>query len=186
MDATQQWCADRRHPWSTYNPWLDRSYCRCGARQVTGQRRIDLDAVAETFTCRCDATSECRCARTAAPKEEPMPEPTAAAPAVDPTDRNTAIKLIRASLKERSGKPWSVTGGTGTSWGWIYITAPPSRRDAHGCMTEADAAELAALLGRDYAHHQGVNVPASGAYRREYVDRAAGRTPSAVGTPYWD
>jgi hypothetical protein len=190
-DATREWCADRRHPWSTYNPWLDRSYCRCGQRQVTGVRPIDLDAAAEMFTCRCDAASECRCYTSTAPKEEPMPEPAAApaAPAVDPTDRNTAIKLIRASLKERSDRTWSVTGGTGTSWGWIYISAPPARRDKYGSMTAEDAAELAQLLGLGdaAAHHQGVNVPRSGAYRREYVERAAGSlAPSVTGTPYWD
>ncbi len=34
-------------------------------------------------------------------------------------DRDEAIKRIRAALKRRSGKLWSVTGGRGTSWGWI-------------------------------------------------------------------
>lgn len=106
---------------------------------------------------------------------------------VDPTDRNTAIKLIRAALKRRSGKVWSVRGGTGTSWGWITISAPPARRDEFDCMTDADAAELGELLGLGRsAHRQGVDIPASGNHRREYVDRAEGRAPTVVGTQYWD
>lgn|SRR3990167_9879937 len=43
-------------------------------------------------------------------------------------DRNEAIKRIKAALKRRSGKAWIVTGGRGTTWGWIKINAPPSRR----------------------------------------------------------
>lgn len=43
-------------------------------------------------------------------------------------DRNETIKIIRDALKRRSGKPWSVTGGRGTAWGWIRIDAPPARR----------------------------------------------------------
>ena len=46
-------------------------------------------------------------------------------------DRAGTIKAIRKSLKRRSGKPWSVTGGRGTAWGWITIDAPPSRRTMH-------------------------------------------------------
>jgi hypothetical protein len=98
--------------------------------------------------------------------------------------RNEVIQVIRKALKDRSGKPWSVTGGRGTSWGWITIQAPPSRRDGDG-MTAADRAELASLLGIDHAHFQGVSVPASIAYRREYVARARGLDP-VVAQPYWD
>ena len=95
---------------------------------------------------------------------------------IDYTDRDTAIKAIRAALKERSGKAWSVRGGTGTAWGWIRISAAPKRTDAYGRMTVEDAAELGALLGLDgSAHCQGVSVPASSDYRREYVARAQGR-----------
>jgi hypothetical protein len=43
-------------------------------------------------------------------------------------DRDEAIKRIRAALKRRSGKAWSVTGDRGTAWGWIKIDAPPARR----------------------------------------------------------
>jgi hypothetical protein len=48
--------------------------------------------------------------------------------AITSIDRDEAIKRIRAALKKRSGKQWSVTGGRGTAWGWIEIDAPPKRR----------------------------------------------------------
>lgn len=126
------------------------------------------------------------------------------------TDRNATIKAIRDALRRRSGKPWSVTGRRGTAWGWIRITAPPARctmrhRLKHGqpdlpenyeeydsgegghCMTRADRELLGQLLGLDGpAHVQGESVPASSDYRREYIDRAEGRSPQAVGVPYWD
>jgi len=46
-------------------------------------------------------------------------------------DRNEAIKRIRAALKEKTGKPWSVRGGRGTGWGWITVSSPPRRRVCH-------------------------------------------------------
>lgn len=106
------------------------------------------------------------------------------------TDRDEAIKTIRAALKRRSGKTWSVRGGPkgGSDWGWITISSPPKRAaDQWGSMTDVEAAELGELLGLGRpSHHQGVSVAASAAYRQEYIDRAEGRTPSKVGTPYWD
>ena len=106
---------------------------------------------------------------------------------VTASDRDVAIERIRKALRQRSGKAWSVTGGRGTAWGWITITAPPARRVEFGYMTDADRAELGALLGLDHpAHPQGEQVAASTAYRTEYIDRAEGRTPSAIGQPYWD
>jgi hypothetical protein len=102
-------------------------------------------------------------------------------------DRNEAILRIRKALKARSGKAWSVTGGTGTAWGWIHIQAPPARRDDMGRTSEADRAELGQLLGLEGpVHTQGVNIPASSDYRQEYVDRAEGRSPAVTGKPYWD
>lgn len=100
-------------------------------------------------------------------------------------ERIEAIAAIKSSLRARSHKVWSVKGGTGTAWGWIYITAPKARlRD--GGMTDADAAELGELLALGQpAHLQGVYVAASQAHRREYMARAAGE-PFAVATPYWD
>lgn len=102
-------------------------------------------------------------------------------------DRDEAIRAIRAALRRRTGRPWSVTGGRGTAWGWITVTAPPSRRDPYGYMTYADRRDLGAALGLDTpSHTQGVSIPAGHDYRTEYVDRAEGRPPSVTGQPYWD
>ncbi len=102
-------------------------------------------------------------------------------------DRNATIAELKRALKHRSGKAWSVTGGRGTAWGWIRIDAPPARRTSqYGYMTDEDRAELASLLGLDAAHFQGVNIPASTAYRREYLQRAMGMTVTVNAEPYWD
>ena len=105
------------------------------------------------------------------------------------TDLDAAIKAIRAGLRARSGKTWSVTRGTGTAYGWITITAPPARH-VDGRVTEADARELAELLGRDiygrWENCRSISVADAADYRTEYVDRAEGRTPRIYGTPYWD
>ena len=94
--------------------------------------------------------------------------------------RDSAIAAIRAGLKRRSGKQWSVTGGRGTAWGWITIDAPPARRtwshrlkagvttdrpedyEPYDCglpnhsMSPTEQTELATLLGLDRAGcHQG-------------------------------
>lgn len=103
-------------------------------------------------------------------------------------DRNAAIKMLRAALRARSGKSWSVTGNRGTSWGWIEVKSPPARAaDQWGTMTDAEAAELGELLGLDApVHHQGVSIPASSGHRHEYLMRALGRTPTVHGETYWD
>ena len=132
-------------------------------------------------------------------------------------ERNEAISRIKAGLQRRSGKVWSVAGGRGTAWGWITIDAPPARRTSRylvraGCsgnspddydktrtdtaspggyITEAEAAELAQLLGwpdgeAKNVHSQGVRVPASSDYWEEYADRAEGRRPKKLGVQYWD
>lgn len=103
----------------------------------------------------------------------------------DTIDRNEAIQTIRAELKRRSGKSWSVTGGRGTGWGWITITSPPSRSPGYGELSPEDQAELSNLLDKD-VHHQGELVPASSAYRREAIERARGIEPAALAKPYWD
>lgn len=100
--------------------------------------------------------------------------------------RNDVIKCIRTALRKRSGKVWSVSGGRGTAYGWITISAPPARRIEFGYMSDADRAELAKLLGKDSVHCQGESIPAGTDYYREYVDRAEGRAPSVFGRPYWD
>lgn len=131
-----------------------------------------------------------------------------------PVDRDEAIKAIRVALKRRTGVAWSVTGGRGTAWGWITITAPPKRRTAKwlkregapvgngrasdyelvdtgvpqefGYVTPADLVTLGEALGLERVHEQGVDIPAGTDYRIEYVARAEGRYASAVGVPYWD
>jgi len=105
----------------------------------------------------------------------------------DGTDRNEAIAEIKSALKQRSGKTWSVRGGKGTSWGWIKIDSPTSRKASeYGYMSEQDRTELASLLGLESVHQQGVSIAASSAYRREYIERANGRVPSKIAEPYWD
>lgn len=104
----------------------------------------------------------------------------------DDLTRHAVIIRIRAALKTRSSKAWSVTGGRGTAYGWITITAPPARLGTHGGMTDDDLGHLAELLDLDSVHHQGVKIPASSDYYREYLDRAEGRTPSKIAEPYWD
>lgn len=132
------------------------------------------------------------------PKGSPMkirhlslaPEPAPSAPRVAFVDRDAAIAVIRAMLRKRSGKSWSVRGGRGSSWGWITVGAPPSRRGADGWMTESDRIELAELLGLNPGSGQvgvqGLTIPASSDYRNEYIARAEGREPDVIGIPYWD
>lgn len=125
-------------------------------------------------------------------------------------NRDTAIQRIRAALKRRTGRTWSVKGGRGTAWGWISIDAPPARRTVHcqlkagarttwpedyeevdtsvpgGAMRMEDRRILAEALGLEDVHSQGVKIAANHDYYVEYIDRAEGRTPSVVGVPYWD
>ena len=125
-------------------------------------------------------------------------------------DRNETISKIKAALKRRSGRPWSVTGGRGTSWGWITIDTPPAKRTRRwrlkpglpdwpenyeeydsgqpgGSMTAEDAKLLADLLGFDRpVHFQGCSIPASHDHWREYLDRAEGRKPAKIAEQYWD
>jgi hypothetical protein len=127
------------------------------------------------------------------------------------TTRNETIRIIKSALQRRSGKPWSVTGGRGTAYGWITIDAPPKRRTAHvilkegaltdypsdymvvetgqpgGTMTLKDRLELATLLGLSGAvHDQGEKIMSSNDAYQEYIDRAEGRTPTKIAEPYWD
>jgi len=125
--------------------------------------------------------------------------------------RAAVIARIKRGLESRSGKRWSVTGGTGTAYGWLHIDAPPARRtwrdrprpgatglgtyaedwepydsgQPGGSSSPADQAELAALLGLDRIDRN-VNVAANHDYYREYIDRAEGRVPRKIATPYWD
>lgn len=125
--------------------------------------------------------------------------------------RAAVIARIRIALKRRSGKVWSVTGGTGIDWGWITINAPPARRTWRerevpnpenlsrptyeeydtgrpgGHTSPAERAELGRLLGlAGPVHGQGERIPASHDHYREYLDRAEGRPPRVIAQPYWD
>ena len=128
----------------------------------------------------------------------------------EPIQRSEAITRIKAALKRRSGKAWSVTGGKGTAWGWIHIDATPARRTWRErevldpaaptvptyepydtgqpgcCISPADDAELAKLLGFSELKRGYYVIPASNDYYREWIDRAEGRTPMVCGVPYWD
>jgi hypothetical protein len=64
---------------------------------------------------------------------------------------------------------------------------PPARRNEFGLMSDEDRTLLGSLLGLSGpCHAQGESVGASSDYYAEYVDRAEGRAPSKVATPYWD
>lgn len=145
-----------------------------------------------------------------APPVEPAPDPDAFLAAYGDLSRAETIRRIRAALKRRSGKAWSVTGDRGTAWGWLRISAPPKRCTAEhvntgalddrgypawelvdtgkpgGYMTPADAAELAALLGLERVHFQGESIASSSGHYREYIDRAEGRPVQKYGVQYWD
>lgn len=101
-------------------------------------------------------------------------------------DRNEAIANIKVALKRRSGKSWSVRGGSGTAWGWISISSMPKRLDPCGCMPAEDQEELAKLLGKTWVLPQGESIPAANDYYQEYLDRAEGREPTVIGQRYWD
>jgi hypothetical protein len=120
--------------------------------------------------------------------------------------RNEAIAAIRSSLKRRSNRPWSVTGGRGTAWGWLLIDAPPKRKtwsvrpkgtvpetyeefdtgEKGGHTGPEDRAELDRLLAITNSGRDGVSVAASSDYYREYLQRAEGKQPTAIAQPYWD
>jgi hypothetical protein len=100
------------------------------------------------------------------------------------TNRAAVIARIKTALKARSGKSWSVTGGRGSSYGWITGESPKARL-VDGYMPESERAELAALLGLDSVHMQGLKIASSNAHYREYVQRAEGKTPTKVAEAYW-
>jgi hypothetical protein len=112
--------------------------------------------------------------------------------------RNETIAQIKAALKARTGKSWSVTGGSGTAWGWLKIDVPPKARiytwegklaqeGEYGHVMSAEArAELAQVLGLESVHAQGVSIPSGGGYYEEYIARAQGKTPTVYGERYWD
>jgi hypothetical protein len=48
-DTVAVWCAERAHPYVTFNIDLNRSYCRCGARQLRGEQDMSWQAKWEMF-----------------------------------------------------------------------------------------------------------------------------------------
>lgn len=100
--------------------------------------------------------------------------------------RNEAMTFIKAHLRRRTGRSWSVTGGRGTAWGWITVTALPAQLE-RGYLTAHDAALLSETLGGERVHQQGVHIPASTAFYRLYMALAAVGDPLGFKTePYWD
>lgn len=111
------------------------------------------------------------------------------------TTRALVITKIRDALRLRSGKPWSVSGGRGTAYGWIHVTSPKNRRlvanndgttGFTSIMSDEDQAKLAELLGLGSVPHQGVGIPSGSDFYQEYIDRAEGREPSVRGERNWD
>ena len=127
-------------------------------------------------------------------------------------DRAEAIRRIKAGLESRSGKTWSVTGGKGTSYGWLKVNPPPKRCIYRLCNPEGtdepadyrtgvwkptqaagrgdagpdDLAELARLMGLESIHHQGLSIPSGNDFYYEHIDRAEGRTPAKIAERNWD
>ncbi len=67
--------------------------------------------------------------------------------------RADAIRRIKAALRTRTGRAWSVTGGRGTAYGWIHVASFEREFDGWQ-MTE----EHRAILGRIF-HRDGSPVP---------------------------
>ncbi len=96
-------------------------------------------------------------------------------------DRDMAVAGIRNGLRQRCDRAWSVRAGRGTVANWITIIAPPARLGPGRSMTPQDCTALAALLGLDYVHPQGVMIEPSPANWNEYLMRARGRDPHRAG-----
>lgn len=71
-------------------------------------------------------------------------------------DRDLAIAQIRATLKRRTGRLWSVRGGRGTSWGWIRVSAP-SDRIIDGRHSDEDVSALAEIFEEPATNFRNAN-----------------------------
>lgn len=69
-EPTQQWCRDRNHPLITYNPLVNRTYCRCGHRQIPGEQPMDWEAKRAVFH-HCPPDGPCNCYATRRPANQP-------------------------------------------------------------------------------------------------------------------
>lgn len=93
-----------------------------------------------------------------------------------------ALKQIRAALKRRSDKRWSVTTQRGTAYGWIRVVSPPSSGGPND-MTDEDRRELAELfsLPLNRVGLQGITISPEDDFYQEYIDRAEGNEPIVRG-----
>lgn len=91
----------------------------------------------------------------------------------------------RRTFSHREKADYNPANGYAKNWSdqWEeYDTGKPGHSSG-----QADREELAKLLNIEVSQTGGgVGIPASYDYRREYIDRAEGRTPSVIGEPYWD
>lgn len=89
--------------------------------------------------------------------------------------RDEAIIRIRAALKARTGRAWSVTGGRGSDWGWITV------KPRGGCTPEARAL-LASVLGFE---NDGRHVTGTWAVESKHAARvdAVMRAETGAGMP---
>jgi hypothetical protein len=98
---------------------------------------------------------------------------------VDVRHQRPTQEAIRAGLRARTGKHWSVTHEGGV----LRITASRKNRREHGALTEESRTELAKALNvpRSAVGSRGVTVPGEHSWHHEYVNRAFGQEPSVYG-----
>jgi hypothetical protein len=104
--------------------------------------------------------------------------------AIDSHDRSAVTKLIKTFLKARTGRTWSVTGGTGTAYGWLHIKAPQARLDGYRASMD-DKVMLALALGLEHPTED-FSVAASGGHWLAALQRAAGLEVTGSEAQYWD
>lgn len=76
-------------------------------------------------------------------------------------DRKDAVKRIKAALKKKTGRVWSVSGGRGTAWNWLRVQAPKKRRVSHKVNPNCDRTVYPLPLGEslyiEYVDKDGTN-----------------------------
>jgi hypothetical protein len=99
--------------------------------------------------------------------------------------REQALIQLRHALSRRTKSKFSVTGGSGTAWGWIGISLRPSDYDKlTPDQQKAKLRELNELFDRQGA--SSISVPASSEHYREYIRRALGEKNVPATPAYWD
>lgn len=99
-------------------------------------------------------------------------------------NRSEVTKMIKGFLKARTGRDWSVTGGTGTAWGWLRITAPKGRKVDFRATME-DQILLGLAMGCDWPQ-ESFSVASSDGHWLAALQRAAGLEVTGSEVPYWD